>query len=228
MKPKIAAILISTLTAFLSFAQTTHISVDSPAKFISGSLFDFLQSNLVLPDSVKNGLSGGNLAAKLEIDSMGFVTGQEIVIGVKNCTQCSTEAIRLINQLPKPAFFPQITNNARVPSNLIVWIKFNMKEDSTAPYLETALNGKWTFTDKNYNKYHNSPVIEFNTDHSARLLNDKISWTLLNNVLTITDGGRVQRAKDFMSAGDYRVKFSGYLHHLELTGPNGTYTLTRD
>jgi len=230
MKNLIFLITFFALIISFTFGQTTFSYKSSSVEYVSGysALIKFIQANMILPDSVKNGLIGGVVFLKLDIDSFGFITKSQILKGIKSCSQCDKEALRLLSILPKPAFNPQIIDNARVPSTFNLPIKFELKEDSLFKYTDGSVVGKWTFRDQNYKKCADCPEIVFNSDHTAQLLSDKISWKLANNKLTISDLGKSSRSAEFLPVGSYKVIFSNYLQFLKLTGQKYSYTLTRE
>ncbi len=210
--------------------QTIHSYKSAPVEFITGtkSLYDFIRTNVILPDSVKRGFIGGTVFIKLDIDSFGNVEKADLLKGIKGCPKCDKEAFRVISILPKPAFKPQILENARVSSTFNLPIKFDLKRDSIVKYSDENLIGNWTFRDVNYKKCDECPDISFNSDHTAKLISDKVSWKIAKNELIISDLNERQRSSQFLQDSVYKINFSNYFKHLKIDGQKTSYNLTRD
>ena len=71
---------------------------------------NYIKKNIVLPDSVTvNGLKG-KVSLSLTINANGDMIKCEVVHSIKHCPDCTKEAIRLINAIPK--WRPAYTNEA--------------------------------------------------------------------------------------------------------------------
>jgi hypothetical protein len=225
----IISIFFLVLLSDISFGQTQHSYKTSSVEYISGmkSLYQFIQTKIVFPDSVKKGLIGGTVFVKLDIDSFGRIQKYEIIKGIKQCSQCDKEALRLIQLLPIQAFNPAIENNARIESTLILPFKFDIKKDSLIKYIDENLIGTWTFQDENYKQCNYCPDISFRSDKTADLIADKLSWTIENNKLYISDIKKPTRSNYFLTDSVYQITFNSYFKQLMLVGQQTTYKLTR-
>lgn len=63
---------------------------------------DFLKSNLVLPDIVKQKKVKGAVFIEITVDSLGFPTGEyRILEKVSGCDSCHKELLRVLKIIPK-------------------------------------------------------------------------------------------------------------------------------
>jgi len=135
-------IVILCLASFASVAQTTAkqkpkqkketvkeqvVQPDRKASYVGGSdaMDKFIISNLKAPEKLKTDttIKTRTVFIKFMLDKTGKVTNVSVMKGIKNCKECSDEAIRVVNLMPN--WNPAIENNETKDSWFNLPINFN-------------------------------------------------------------------------------------------------------
>jgi hypothetical protein len=119
-------VFIAVLTFFIpsAFAQNTVMQ----AEFVGGkeALNKYLKDNLVYPEQAKKDHIEGYFKIALAIDDKGKPIFSDFLTEMKNCEECETEALRLINRMPR--WNPKTVNEKPTYSSTIVTIVFELEE----------------------------------------------------------------------------------------------------
>ena len=123
---------ISTIKVKKEEKPKTIILRDRPA-FFKDSLnidilfiADFIKSNILLPDSVNQGLVIGKVFVAFTIKESGELINIKVIKGIKGCLSCDKEAVRLFTIMPK--WTPALTSNKPVSSNSNWTVVFKRKD----------------------------------------------------------------------------------------------------
>jgi len=184
------------------------------------AIYEVIQKNAVVPDSVKNGVIPGNVFCTLKIDSTGAIIGQTVL---SPCAACRIEAIRLLKLVPK--FEPALEKNRKVSGDMSYFISFAADPESLLVYKPEYLNGYWTVEGESNIRCFDCPVISFGKNGKAILIKDSLEWIMQERKLTIINRGSVNRKADFVTPGTYLMKFSEYFNKLVLDNGKEKYIL---
>lgn len=74
-----------------------------PPSYIGGmaEYTKYIKQNIILPDSVKLKGIKGTVSVCVTINEKGDMIKSEVVNSIKRCPECTKEAMRLINKIPK-------------------------------------------------------------------------------------------------------------------------------
>jgi hypothetical protein len=119
-------VFTAVLTFFImnAFAQNSV----TQAEFIGGkdALNKYLKDNLVYPEQAKREHIEGYFKIALAIDDKGKPIFSDFLTEMKNCEECETEALRLINRMPR--WNPKMVNEKATYGSAVVTIVFELEE----------------------------------------------------------------------------------------------------
>jgi hypothetical protein len=92
----------------------------------------FIKKNIKLPDKIINGEVSGTVYILVSINEDGRKTKTKIIEEIKNCKECTEEAIRLINMISdwQPGYEFDSINNKKysISSSLVLGIEFGVSD----------------------------------------------------------------------------------------------------
>lgn len=90
----------------------------------SSSMMKFLSANLRYPEkAIKEGING-QVRLRFTIDKKGKISDVMVVNGMSNCSECETEAIRVVKKMPK--WKPAIYKGEKIHSYFLLPINFRL------------------------------------------------------------------------------------------------------
>ncbi|HLP55147.1 MAG TPA: energy transducer TonB [Fluviicola sp.] len=104
--------------------NTVYEYAEQPAEFPGGkaAMQQYLETHVVLPDSVVNGKIAGKCYVRFIVEKDGSLSEIKIARGVKDCPECDKEAIRVVKSMPK--WKPGKMNGKAVRLRTVIQIVF--------------------------------------------------------------------------------------------------------
>ena len=198
------------------------LSQYKPAEFPGGKgeLYKFINKNIHVPDSIKNGLMRGNANIEIKIDTNGNIIDQKVN---SYCIKCKQEALKVVAILPK--FNPAENNKVKTVSTYSFDISFRPDPDSIIPYKPEYLIGNWTIQGESKIKCPECPTISFYKNMTAKLISDSIDWNVTNKKMTFINKGNPTRQIYFLTNSTYSMKFKNFFTILVIENSKEKYTL---
>lgn len=137
------SIIALTLTFFVKALTAQNSSQVKPAEFVGGkeALNKYIKENLIYPEQAKKQGIEGYFKIALAIDDKGKPIFSDFLVEMENCEECETEALRLINRMPR--WNPKTVNENPTYSSAVVTIVFELQEGNVKFVDDTKMvNGK--------------------------------------------------------------------------------------
>lgn len=129
-------VVIVALLFFINSALAQN-AVTKEAEFVGGkeALTKYLKENLIYPEQAKKEHIEGYFKIALAIDDKGKPIFSDFLAQMSNCEECETEALRLINRMPR--WNPKTVNDKPTYSSTVVTIIFEL-EEGNVKFIEGA------------------------------------------------------------------------------------------